>query len=56
MGRQVGRQVEDAHLDRAPLTGELNGVLKWNFADPEQLKFELQVKLGPFAAFTSNTS
>ena len=39
----------------APLTGELNGVLKWNFADPEQLKFELQVKLGPFAAFTSNT-
>ena len=40
----------------APITGELNGTLKWNFADPEKLEVELQVRLGPFTAFTSNTT
>jgi hypothetical protein len=40
----------------APLTGELNGTLKWNFTDAEKLEIELQVRLGPFTAFTSNTT
>jgi hypothetical protein len=40
----------------APLTGELNGVFKWNFSDPGKPQFELQVKLGPFNAFSSNTT
>lgn len=40
----------------APLSGELDGVMKWNFADEKKLQIELQVKLGPFAAFTSNST
>jgi peroxiredoxin/mono/diheme cytochrome c family protein len=40
----------------APLSGELNGVMKWNFANAEKPEIELQVKLGPFAAFTSNST
>ena len=40
----------------APLTGELNGVMKWNFAEEKKPRIELQVKLGPFSAFSSNTT
>ena len=40
----------------APITGDLNGTLKWNFANPEKLEVELQIRLGPFSAFTSNTT
>jgi len=40
----------------APLTGELNGIVKWNFADEKHPQIELQVKLGPFNAFSSSTT
>jgi hypothetical protein len=40
----------------APLTGELNGVMKWNFAEEKKPRIELQVKLGPFSAFSSNST
>jgi hypothetical protein len=40
----------------APLSGELNGVMKWNFANAEKPEIEFQVKLGPFAAFSSNST
>jgi hypothetical protein len=40
----------------APLSGELDGVMKWNFAEEKKPRIELQVKLGPFSAFTSKTT
>jgi len=40
----------------APLTGELDGTLKWNFSTPEKIDIELLVRLGPFTAFTSSTT
>ena len=39
----------------APLTGELDGTLNWKFANPQKPEIELQVRLGPFTAFTSST-
>jgi hypothetical protein len=40
----------------APLSGELTGVMKWSFANAEKPEIELQVKLGPFSAFTSHST